>query len=74
MIEPQNGASLLQTSSTNWKDEQLVLCKWGEQWVVWHMDRRGHCYWGHYFQDLTEASQYYDQRLAVLTDITETEI
>ena len=40
----------------------LVLARYGHQFVTWNIDESGHAYWGHYFDSFHEAIKNFHQR------------
>lgn len=41
----------------------VVLAKYGKEFVTWVADSDGWCCWGHYHNNISEASQDYSQRI-----------
>lgn len=44
--------------------KQIVLAKWGKEYVTWAIDDKLNAYWGHYFQrNLRAALNDYEKRV-----------
>ena len=59
MKKLKNGAEVLLHN----KLHGVVLAKWhSDPYVTWKMDREGNTYWGHYFDNYSDAFQDYLRR------------
>lgn len=65
LATPDNGAELLAINKFyNDYNSAIVLCKYLDQYVTWHMNTNdGHCYWGHYFNTYKEGLTDYVKRI-----------
>lgn len=56
----QNGAKLL---GCYWMLDHWAILAFAEgdpnPFTCWHMDERGYCYWGHYFNNLNDATHHW---------------
>jgi hypothetical protein len=45
---------------------EIILADTGpdeyQRWVTWVMDTEGHCFWGHYYEELPDATRDYEAR------------
>jgi len=39
-----------------------VLARWRGEFVFWTVDNDGNAYWGHYFNDIEKAVEYFVNR------------
>lgn len=52
-----NGATVLRKIGT------FVLCEWRGEHVTWKVDTEGNAYWGHYFQNYSDALNDFNLRV-----------
>lgn len=44
-------------------DIKIVLCHWNNnQYVTWRADNQGYTYWGHYFNNIQDATNDFTER------------